>query len=237
MTERIPTLYLFPSNLSKAPINDVLPPVNIELITGVKHFIVENVRTARRFLKKCNRDIDINTLTFSVLDVNTDPAAVPAMLQPMAEGHDMGVISEAGCPAVADPGALAVAEAHRRGYKVMPLIGPSSILLSLMGSGFNGQSFTFLGYLPIHASERTAALKQMHADIMRNNRTQIFIETPYRNNRLITDITAALPASTRLCVATDLTGPAQRITTLTLAQWRRQQLDYDKIPAIFLLYK
>ncbi|MBD5246722.1 MAG: SAM-dependent methyltransferase [Barnesiella sp.] len=237
MTERIPTLYLFPSNLSEAPINDVLPPVNIELITGVKHFIVENVRTARRFLKKCNRDIDINTLTFSVLDVNTDPAAVPAMLQPMAEGHDMGVISEAGCPAVADPGALAVAEAHRRGYKVMPLIGPSSILLSLMGSGFNGQSFTFLGYLPIHASERTAALKQMHADIMRNNRTQIFIETPYRNNRLITDITAALPASTRLCVATDLTGPAQRITTLTLAQWRRQQLDYDKIPAIFLLYK
>ncbi|MBD5235825.1 MAG: SAM-dependent methyltransferase [Barnesiella sp.] len=237
MTERIPTLYLFPSNLSEAPINDVLPPVNIELITGVKHFIVENVRTARRFLKKCNRDIDINTLTFSVLDVNTDPAAVPAMLQPMAEGHDMGVISEAGCPAVADPGALAVAEAHRRGYKVMPLIGPSSILLSLMGSGFNGQSFTFLGYLPIHASERTAALKQMHADIMRNNRTQIFIETPYRNNRLITDIMAALPASTRLCVATDLTGPAQRITTLTLAQWRRQQLDYDKIPAIFLLYK
>ena len=237
MTERIPTLYLFPSNLSEAPINDVLPPVNIELITGVKHFIVENVRTARRFLKKCNRDIDIDTLTFSVLDVNTNPAAVPAMLQPMAEGHDMGVISEAGCPAVADPGALAVAEAHRRGYKVMPLIGPSSILLSLMGSGFNGQSFTFLGYLPIHASERTAALKQMHADIMRNNRTQIFIETPYRNNRLITDITAALPASTRLCVATDLTGPAQRITTLTLAQWRRQQLDYDKIPAIFLLYK
>ena len=237
MTERIPTLYLFPSNLSEAPINDVLPPVNIELIAGVKHFIVENVRTARRFLKKCNRDIDIDTLTFSVLDVNTNPAAVPAMLQPMAEGHDMGVISEAGCPAVADPGALAVAEAHRRGYKVMPLIGPSSILLSLMGSGFNGQSFTFLGYLPIHASERTAALKQMHADIMRNNRTQIFIETPYRNNRLITDITAALPASTRLCVATDLTGPAQRITTLTLAQWRRQQLDYDKIPAIFLLYK
>ncbi|MDE6317945.1 MAG: SAM-dependent methyltransferase [Muribaculaceae bacterium] len=237
MTERRPTLYLFPSNLSEAPIIDVLPPVNIELIMGVKHFIVENVRTARRFLKKCNRDIDINSLTFSVLDVNTDPTAVPAMLQPMAEGHNMGVISEAGCPAVADPGALAVAEAHRKGYNVMPLVGPSSILLSLMGSGFNGQSFTFLGYLPIHVSERTAALKQMHADIMRNNRTQIFIETPYRNNRLITDITAALPASTRLCVATDLTGPSQRITTLTLAQWRKQQLDYDKIPAIFLLYK
>lgn len=237
MTENRPTLYLFPSNLSEAPVSDVLPPVNIELISGVKHFIVENVRSARRFLKKCNRDINIDELTFTVLDVNTDPASVPAMLAPMEQGHDMGVVSEAGCPAVADPGALAVAEAHRRGYRVMPLIGPSSILLSLMGSGFNGQSFTFIGYLPIHASERTAALKQMHADIIRNNRTQIFIETPYRNNRLITDIIAALPASTRLCVATDLTGPGQRITTLTLAQWRQRGADYDKTPAIFLLYK
>lgn len=237
MENKRPALYLFPSNLSEAPVGDVLPPVNIGLITEVKHFIVENVRTARRFLKKCNRDINIDELTFSVLDVNTDPATVPAMLEPMEQGLDMGIISEAGCPAVADPGALAVAEAHRRGYRVMPLVGPSSLLLSLMGSGFNGQSFTFLGYLPIHGSERTAALKQMHADIMRNNRTQIFIETPYRNNRLIDDIIAALPPSTRLCVATDLTGSEQRITTLTLAQWRRQPRDYDKIPAIFLLYK
>lgn len=237
MEDNRPALYLFPSNLSEAPVSEVLPPVNIELISGVKHFIVENVRSARRFLKKCNRDINIDELTFSVVDVNTDPAAIPAMLAPMQQGHDMGIISEAGCPAVADPGALVVAEAHRRGYRVMPLVGPSSILLSLMGSGFNGQSFTFLGYLPIHAAERTAALKQLHADIMRNNRTQIFIETPYRNNKMIADIIAALPATTRLCVATDLTGPGQRITTLTLAQWRKQALDYDKIPAIFLLYK
>ena len=232
-----PTLYLFPSNLSDAAMSDVLPPVNIELVTGVKHFIVENVRTARRFLKKCNREIDIDSLTFSVLDVNSDPSTVGAMLAPMEQGHDMGVISEAGCPAVADPGAYAVAEAHRRGYKVMPLVGPSSILLSLMGSGFNGQSFTFVGYLPIHGSERAAALKQMHADIMRNDRTQIFIETPYRNNRLIADIIATLPPSTRMCVATDLTGPGQRITTLSLGQWRRITPDYDKVPAIFLLYK
>lgn len=237
MPDNKPTLYLFPSNLSDAPVTDVLPAVNIELISGVKHFIVENVRTARRFLKKCNRDIDIDTLSFSVLNVNTDPAAIPSMLAPMEAGCDMGVISEAGCPAVADPGALAAAEAHRRGYRVMPLTGPSSILLSLMGSGFNGQSFTFLGYLPIHSSERAAALKQMHADIMRNDRTQIFIETPYRNNRLITDIISTLPATTRLCVATDLTGPSQRIITLTLAQWKSRQLDFDKTPAIFLLYK
>lgn len=236
MENNSPTLYLFPSNLSESPVGDVLPPINIELISGVKHFIVENVRTARRFLKKCNREININELTFSVVNVNTDPATIPAMLQPMAQGHDMGIISEAGCPAVADPGALVVAEAHRRGYRVMPLVGPSSILLSLMGSGFNGQSFTFLGYLPIHASERAAALKQMHADIMRNRRTQIFIETPYRNNKMIADIISTLPASTRLCVATDLTGPGQRIITLTLAQWRKQTLDFDKVPAIFLLY-
>lgn len=232
-----PTLYLFPSNLSEAPVGDVLPQANIGLISQVKYFIVENVRTARRFLKKCNRDINIDELTFSVLNVNTNPADIPSLLAPLEQGHDMGIISEAGCPAVADPGALAVAEAHRRGFKVMPLVGPSSILLSLMGSGFNGQSFSFIGYLPIHPQERTAALKQLHADIMRHDRTQIFIETPYRNNKLISDIIAALPPSVRLCVATDLTGPGQRIITLPLAQWRKQQLDFDKTPAIFLLYK
>lgn len=232
-----PTLYLFPSNLSEAPVGDVLPQANIGLISQVKYFIVENLRTARRFLKKCNRDINIDELTFSVLNVNTNPADIPSLLAPLEQGHDMGIISEAGCPAVADPGALVVAEAHRRGFKVMPLVGPSSILLSLMGSGFNGQSFSFIGYLPIHPQERTAALKQLHADIMRHDRTQIFIETPYRNNRLITDIIAALPPSVRLCVATDLTGPGQRIITLPLAQWRKQQLDFDKTPAIFLLYK
>lgn len=232
-----PTLYLFPSNLSEAPVGDVLPQANIGLISQVKYFIVENVRTARRFLKKCNRDINIDELTFSVLNVNTNPADIPSLLAPLEQGHDMGIISEAGCPAVADPGALAVAEAHRRGFKVMPLVGPSSILLSLMGSGFNGQSFSFIGYLPIHPQERTAALKQLHADIMRHDRTQIFIETPYRNNKLITDIIATLPPSVRLCVATDLTGPGQRIITLPLAQWRKQQLDFDKTPAIFLLYK
>lgn len=236
MENKRPALYLFPSNLSEAPVGDVLPPVNIGLITGVKHFIVENVRTARRFLKKCNRDINIDELTFSVLDVNTDPATVPAMLEPMEQGLDMGIISEAGCPAVADPGALAVAEAHRRGYRVMPLVGPSSILLSLMGSGFNGQSFTFLGYLPIHGSERTAALKQMHADIMRNNRTQIFIETPYRNNRIIEELCHTLPGNMLLCVASDITGPRQSIMTRPLSHWASMKYDYSKIPTIFLLY-
>lgn len=232
-----PTLYLFPSNLSDAPLGDVLPPLNIELISGIRHFIVENVRTARRFLKKCNRDINIDGLSFAVLNVNTPLTDIPSLLAPLEQGHDTGIISEAGCPAVADPGALVVEAAHQRGFNVVPLVGPSSIILSLMGSGFNGQSFTFHGYLPIPAQQRTATLKQMHADIMRHDRTQIFIETPYRNNRLISEITTTLPPSTRLCVATDLTGPTQRIITLTLGQWQRRTLDFDKTPAIFLLYK
>lgn len=232
-----PTLYLFPSNLSDAPVTDVLPAVNISLISEVKYFIVENIRTARRFLKKCNRDINIDELSFSILNVNTNVIDIPSLLAPLEQGHNVGIISEAGCPAVADPGALVVAEAHRRGFNVMPLVGPSSILLSLMGSGFNGQSFTFLGYLPIHAAERTAALKQMQSDIMRNDRTQIFIETPYRNNKLIAEIASVLPGNMRLCVATDLTGPNQRIITLPLSQWHKRQLDFDKIPSIFLLYK
>lgn len=232
-----PTLYLFPSNLSDAPVTDVLPAVNISLISEVKYFIVENIRTARRFLKKCNRDINIDELSFTVLNVNTNVIDIPSLLAPLEQGHNVGIISEAGCPAVADPGALVVAEAHRRGFNVMPLVGPSSILLSLMGSGFNGQSFTFLGYLPIHTAERTAALKQMQSDIMRNDRTQIFIETPYRNNKLISEIASVLPGNMRLCVATDLTGPNQRIITLPLSQWQKRKLDFDKIPSIFLLYK
>lgn len=232
-----PTLYLFPSNLSEAPVSDVLPAINFSLISEVKYFIVENIRTARRFLKKCNRDINIDELSFTVLNVNTNVIDIPSLLTPLEQGHNVGIISEAGCPAVADPGALVVAEAHRRGYRVMPLVGPSSILLSIMGSGFNGQSFTFCGYLPIHTTERTAALKQMQSDIMRNDRTQIFIETPYRNNKLISEIAAVLPGNMRLCVATDLTGPNQRIITLPLSQWQKRQLDFDKAPSIFLLYK
>ena len=152
-------LYLFPVPLSdSSPIGSVLPVENAALLRGIKHFIVENVRSARRFLKKVDPATDIDSLTFTVLDEHTDAREVSAMLQPLREGHPMGVISEAGCPAVADPGADAVAVAQREGLKVMPLVGPSSILLALMGSGFNGQSFAFNGYLPIDATRRTARL-------------------------------------------------------------------------------
>lgn len=230
----MPTLYLFPSNLSDAPLDNVIPARNIQLITQLKYFIVENVRTARRFLKKCDRLIDIDSLTFFTLNVNTPPQEIPTMLAPMAEGHSMGVISEAGCPAVADPGALVVELAHKKGYDVDPLVGPSSIILSLMASGFNGQSFAFNGYLPIESGKRTSRLKHLYKEAC-EGRTQIFIETPYRNNKLITEIINTLPSSAMLCVASDLTGPNQKVVTLPLSAWATRDLAYDKIPAIFLL--
>lgn len=230
-----PTLYLFPSNLSDAPLDDVLPQRNIQLISQLRYFIVENVRTARRFLKRCDRSIDIDSLTFFTLNVKTDPADIPAMLAPMAEGNSMGIISEAGCPAVADPGALVVEQAHRLGYRVDPLVGPSSIILALMASGFNGQSFTFNGYLPIEADRRTARLKQLYREAQHGT-TQIFIETPYRNNKIIKEIIATLPSSALLCMAFDLTGPNQKVITLPLSKWAKREIDFDKTPAIFLLY-
>lgn len=215
---------------------EVLPARNIELIRAVRYFVVEELRTARRFLKACDRSIVIDDLHFEVLNEHTPAAEVEAMLQPLLEGHDMGVISEAGCPAVADPGADLVACAQRRGLEVVPLVGPSSILLALMGSGFNGQSFAFEGYLPIEAPKRAAKIKDMERLIRTRRQTQIFIETPYRNNRLIAELTKSLPSDFLLCVASDITGERQSIVTRTLKQWRTEEYNYDKIPTIFLLY-
>lgn len=232
-----PALYLFPVPLDNdAPIGRALPPHNLQPLRQIRHFVVENIRSARRFLKKCDRDIDIDTLEFTTLDEHTRPEDVPQMLRPLEEGHPVGVISEAGCPAVADPGADLVAVAQRKGLKVVPLVGPSSILLALMGSGFNGQSFAFNGYLPIHQPQRAAKLKEMERRIIKERQTQIFIETPYRNNRLIAELATVLHPDRLLCVASDLTGEKERITTLPLSKWKSQKLDFDKIPAIFLLF-
>lgn len=231
-----PTLYLLPVPLSDVAPEVVMPAANIEVARRIRHFIVENLRSARRFLKRCDRSIDIDSLTFSELNEHTDPADVAAMLAPMEHGHDMAVISEAGCPAVADPGALAVAEAHRRGYTVIPLIGPSSILLSLMASGFNGQTWAFAGYLPHESDRRARTLREMQRRIERERQTQIFIETPYRNNKLIAELCRLLPGSMLLCVASDITGPAQSIVTKPLSAWAKATYNYDKTPTIFLLY-
>ncbi len=235
-TDNVPTLYLLPVPLSDVAPEVVMPSVNIDIARQVKHFIVENIRSARRLLKRCDRSIDIDTLTFAELNEHTDPREVAAMLEPMKRGMDMAVISEAGCPAVADPGALAVAEAQRRGYRVRPLIGPSSILLSLMASGFNGQTWAFAGYLPHDTDSRGRALKEMQRRIERERQTQIFIETPYRNNKLIAELCQRLPGHMLLCVASDVTGPKESILTRPLSAWAKANYNYDKIPTIFLLY-
>lgn len=232
-----PALYLFPVPLSpEATIEGSLPAENVEILRKVSHFIVENVRSARRFLKKCCREIDIDSLTFTVLDEHTDPTQVPAMLEPLERGESIGVISEAGCPAVADPGADAVAAAQRKGFRVVPLVGPSSILMSLMASGFNGQSFAFNGYLPIEAKARIEKLRLMERRIRAERQTQIFIETPYRNNRLIEELCRTLPGQMLLSVSFDLTGSRESARTMTLSKWAKTNYDYSKTPAIFLLF-
>lgn len=232
-----PALYLIPVTLSDVPLSQVLPAANIEVVRGIRHFIVENVRSARRFLKRCDRDIDIDGLTFYELNRHTDPKDIAPYLAPLETGQPMGIISEAGCPAIADPGADVVAIAQRRGLTVIPLVGPSSILMGLMASGFNGQSFAFVGYLPIEAQARARRLKELEQRIMRDDQTQIFIETPYRNNTLLADLVKHLPDNLRLCVASDITGENERIVTHTIAQWAAQKPDFGKIPTIFLLYK
>ncbi|MEE0974309.1 MAG: SAM-dependent methyltransferase [Muribaculaceae bacterium] len=229
-------LYLFPVPLSDNPVTEVLPAHNIELIKTVKYFIVENLRSARRFLKQCDRSIDIDSLTFFTLNEHTDASELTPMLAPMEAGNDVGIISEAGCPAVADPGADIVAIAQQRGYTVVPLVGPSSILMGVMASGFNGQSFAFNGYLPIDQGARAARLKELERRIIREHQTQIFIETPYRNNRLIAELCRSLPGNMRLCVASDITGARQSIVTLPLSKWAKREYNYDKTPTIFLLY-
>lgn len=229
-------VYLFPVPLSDgARPDNCLTAAELERLLAVRYFIVENVRSARRFLRKAHRDFPIDECRFTVLDEHTRPEDVPAMLDPVADGTDCGIISEAGCPAVADPGALAVAEAHRRGITVVPMTGPSSILLSLMASGFNGQSFAFAGYLPVESGARTRVLREMERRLRREGQTQIFIETPYRNNRLIAELAKALPGDLRLCVASDITGPAESVKVMPLSEWARAKYDYAKTPTIFLL--
>ncbi len=230
-------LYLIPVPLSEGPLTRVLPAENVAVVSEIKHFVVENVRSARRFLKKCDPGIDIDTLSFSELNRHTDPAEIATFLAPLEAGNPMGVISEAGCPAVADPGADVVAIAQRRGFRVVPLVGPSSILMGLMASGFNGQSFAFEGYLPIDAQDRARRLRELQHRVMHENQTQIFIETPYRNDALLAELCRILPPKMRLCVATDITGQGERIVSRSIGQWANGGIKLGKVPTIFLLYK
>ncbi|GAK36397.1 MAG TPA: SAM-dependent methyltransferase [Bacteroides graminisolvens] len=230
-------LYLLPVTLGDTELNTVLPAYNIEIIQGIKHFIVEDVRSARRFLKKVDREFDIDSLSFYPLNKHTSAEDISGYLKPLLAGQSMGVISEAGCPAVADPGADVVAIAQRKNLKVVPLVGPSSIILSVMGSGFNGQSFAFHGYLPIEPGERVKRIKQLEQRIYSENQTQLFIETPYRNHKMIDDLLQNCRPQTKLCIAANLTCEGEYIKTRAISEWKGKVPDLSKIPCIFLLYK
>ena len=230
-------LYLLPVTLGDTPIEQVLPAYNKEIILGIKHFIVEDVRSARRFLKKVEQSINIDELTFYPLNKHTSPEDIAGYLKPLEEGNSMGVISEAGCPAVADPGADVVAIAQRRNLKVVPMVGPSSIILSVMGSGFNGQSFAFHGYLPIEAGDRMKRLKELEQRVYNESETQIFIETPYRNEKMMEDVLHTCRPQTKLCIAANITCEGEYIKTKTLKEWKGHFPVLGKVPCIFLIYK
>ena len=200
-----PALYLIPVTLGDTEINSVLPSYNHDVIVQIKHFIVENIRSARRFLKKVEKSIDIDQLTFYELNRHTDRKLIGDYLKPLEQGQAVGIISEAGCPAIADPGADVVAIAQARGLKVLPLVGPSSILMSLMASGFNGQQFAFNGYLPVDIPGRIKALKKLETKVYNEDQTQIFIETPYRNSKMLESMLQALRPTTKICIAAGIT--------------------------------
>lgn len=230
-------LYLIPVTLGDTPVEKVLPPYNKEVILSIRHFIVEDVRSARRFLKKVEQSIDIDVLTFYPLNKHTSPEDLSGYLKPLTDGQLIGIISEAGCPAIADPGADVVAIAQRKGLKVVPLVGPSSILLAVMGSGFNGQSFAFHGYLPIESGERAKTLKMLEQRAYSEKQTQLFIETPYRNHKMVEDILQNCRPQTKLCIAANLTCDGEFIKTRTVKEWQNRVPDLSKIPCIFLLFQ
>ena len=230
-------LYLIPVTLGDTPISNVLPSYNKEIILGIRHFIVEELRTARRFLKAVEKSIDIDSLTFYEMGKHADVSRFNQYLEPLRKGQSVGVISEAGCPAVADPGADVVAIAQREGLRVVPLVGPSSILLAVMASGFNGQSFSFHGYLPIDAGARTKRLKQLESRSAAEHQTQLFIETPYRNEKLMADILATCNPQTRLCIAAGLTTEQEYVRSQSIRDWKKNGLpQISKIPTIFAIY-
>lgn len=232
-----PSIFLIPVTLGETEIEKVLPSYNKEIIIQIKYFIVENIRSARRFLKKTDSAINIDELTFFELNKHTNLDDIESYFVPMQDGHSIGVISEAGCPAIADPGADIVAIAQQKGINVVPLVGPSSILLSLMGSGFNGQSFAFHGYLPIDSSDRAKRIKQLDQRIYSEHQTQIFIETPYRNQKMMEDLLKHCSPSTKLCIAMNVTCDDEYIKTRPIKSWAKQMPTLDKKPCVFLIYK
>jgi 16S rRNA (cytidine1402-2'-O)-methyltransferase len=227
-------LFLIPNVIAENTQDTVIPSQVPGAIRGIQNFLVEDARTARRFLSSLKIFPSIESLQFSILNKDTKAEEINSLFEPLMSGLDMGVISEAGCPGVADPGALAVEYAHRNQITVVPLVGPSSILLALMASGLNGQRFAFHGYLPIETREAVKTIKDFESESKAKSQTQIFIETPYRNNQLLDKLLKTLSPGTRLTIALDLTGENEKVSTKTIKQWQAQTLEIPKKPAIFL---
>ena len=238
-------LYLIPVTRGETPIEQVLPSYNHEVIMGIRHFIVEEIRSARRFLRKTDREFPIDDCTFCEMGKHADEKQFSTYLQPLREGKPVGVISEAGCPAVADPGADIVRIAQREGLRVVPLVGPNSMIMAVMSSGLGGQSFAFNGYLPVEPSDRAKRLKALESRAWTEGQTQLFIETPYRNQKMFQSLLSTLRPQTRLCIAAGITTADEYIRTLRISEWKKEGLplkgtgggDFSKIPAIFLINK
>lgn len=234
-----PALYLIPVTLGETEYQKVLPEYNRKIIRGIKNFIVENRRSAIRFLKLADSSIDIDLLEFLELNEHSDLAKISNYLDPLLKKKlPMGIISEAGCPAVADPGAAVVEMAQKKGLKVVPLSGPSSMIMAVMASGLNGQSFAFNGYLPVKPNERAAKIRQLENRAWNEKQTQLFIEAPYRNLKMLESILNSCRNETRVCVAAGLTTEQEFIRTLSVAEWKKSnEPPINKVPAIFLIYR
>ncbi|WP_276392714.1 SAM-dependent methyltransferase [Eudoraea chungangensis] len=228
-------LYMIPTTLGDNEPLEVLPISIKRIIEETNHFIVENEKSARRFIKKISPRKSQPSLQIYLLNKFTDLADIPTFLDPCLEGKNVGVISEAGCPGIADPGADVVSLAHEKNIRVVPLVGPSSITLALMASGLNGQNFAFNGYLPIDSAERKKSIKYLERQSKDKNQSQIFIETPYRNNALLTEFIRTLSKETKLCIAADLTLASEYIATKKIKDWKTQTIDLHKRPAIFIV--
>ncbi len=230
------TLYLIPVPLGATPPQAVLAPPVLACLRPLTHFVVENAKSARAFLKAAGTELPLQALQIAELNEHTPASALPGLLAPLLAGHDLGLLSEAGCPAVADPGAALVALAQQQSIRVVPLVGPSSLLLALMASGLNGQCFAFHGYLPAKEGERQKALRELENESARRQQTQIFIETPYRNRALFDTLLKSCRPATRLTVATDLTLPGESVRTLTIGAWQKTAApELDRRPTVFLL--
>lgn len=234
-----PALYLIPVTLGETEYQKVLPEYNRKIICGIKNFIVENRRSAIRFLKLADSSIDIDSLEFLELNEHSDLAKISNYLDPLLKKKlPMGIISEAGCPAVADPGAAVVEMAQKKNLKVVPLSGPSSMIMAVMASGLNGQSFAFNGYLPVKPNERAAKIRQLENRAWNEKQTQLFIEAPYRNLKMLESILNSCRNETRVCVAAGLTTEQEFIRTLSVAEWKKaSEPPINKVPAIFLIYR